>query len=549
MSLQSRLVGKPLRLTKGYQRVADSGSGRSCFGGDMSDISRSRLPWREFVSVLVIGSQLAGAPLTLAAPVGLPSLETAAETLATPVSEIPLGCQESLSPLGGKVGKCSKVFPPCKKVKEEVEDLLLQQVVTRRISKLYEGHSQLVDPKGVGDGKYLTESGSGASAACNMSCGEGMIEPSSGDPFSFAAELQSGRRAEDVASLMMASLTSDMIDKNFNISRGVFETPAGQRPQLKTCGGWPIWSQGSDKSRAFSDRAGSGRDGTWDWFDDNLCHDERVTWLESGAGGKDCAGVLIGDVKAATGITSRQLGMLVQAHWIKLHEVLEEMKSTGKLTLSDPVCRAKAGMLMKEVKKAATAMDKAEACEDSAKMDFESAAACNSADDTPGGTGRQQAACQVRAIRTAISGAGIPSIAECEVYARAGTMFEAAFEPGKWLPEHQSIKRRAVELCRDPWFEVDLDEDSNREKFVGRNVCEATNPHWDGDDHFSNMTPMPLCFPVMFTALFYEAKVKKSGANPGFELIKGFQDSYVSPSKKVTINKCQISVKGGAGGK
>ena len=280
--------------------------------------------------------------------------------------------------------------------------------------------------------------------------------------------------------------------------------------------GWPIHNWSGDASSAVNgcysgmslDPNGLIRidpakhDNSQDWhqyiFDiKSIAWDDSSVLASTNQG--QCDLFYVPDYSTATTMSALHTGALVQALWMSLSEVINEIK-TGKVYTSHPVCQVFAANLMSQVRTIiSTLLSIPGAC---ARSLLTAQTSCNN--QSP----YAQADCYNAAMIQMLSIQGVELVAECEVYARAEDTIQGLFLSTNSLAYGAAmmleLKNYATSACLMGTLHNlnngggDEEEHSNKDG-GGSEISYLTQ----GSGANSKMGGyMTRCFPYAYTAAF-----------------------------------------------
>lgn len=244
---------------------------------------------------------------------------------------------------------------------------------------------------------------------------------------------------------------------------------------------------------------------------------EDGTFLPAGSEG-DCDLYFSQDYTNASTMTALMTGAYAQANWFKLNEVIEEIKK-GSLSLTSANCRAMGTVFVHQVVASANTLNAAgDVC---GKLNPEIQASCLAADQT-------QNQCLQKALVSNVQLGGFAKIAECEVYERANTMYEATFLSRTGIGMFNQLKNWATLGC--------IRAMGSWNPGTGFENTEATTTA------LTNL--LNNCFPYAYAALF--DRYLQSAPTP-FALVpvqrSGWRSANLTPDGKPRVElaaQCQL---------
>jgi hypothetical protein len=346
-------------------------------------------------------------------------------------------------------GDSSDGFPTSPGIRAQIKDGLVRQVIRNRIQNLYLGINRVADtntPVQLKRSQLWRPSSNDTIAACNIFAKEG---PATGDNTGLVAIDQMGSIVTMPAGVdtnngarapkhRAPHNTAKRSMFNFGERGTAYKEAAPQFigigalargseiPAAKSCGNWPshlVNFSSESKICKKKNEPTQVRKG-----EDTRTHIDNVIWDDGSSaapGTEECNIHYYADYHNASAISSLQTGALVQATWMKLDEVLQEVHN-GDLHVNYDLCRNYALSYHEKIKSAVEALDSSKACGRNFKQVLNGCKVDKDGKFT-------QSDCYIASLITTLQASGYVQVAECEVYKRAHDLYGSMFidTPGK----------------------------------------------------------------------------------------------------------------------
>lgn len=389
--------------------------------------------------------------------------------------------------INSKYNDCiNQTLPNCTIAKNNMTYSVVQTIVSNRLNNLYQGYNGEIAPTTAPNPKYLLISGSKKGAqsplglalttgtcdqvgACNLFCGEGSTGGVKVKYFPKSInESQNGFQQNGLDSMTRLYLPlSEIPDDNILSSlpyanpnpsdftaKGVLTVPSPSPPNPlpNSTWGWPVLScsdtnyghcNSSSCNSCATSSPGQHRVSNKEWYHTNAqfvgCDmDMGFYYLDSftssqqpGGYSSGCSSSVSVDYKNATAMQSIQVGVWVQATWMMLQEVANEINTSGGLQTISPICLTQTKSIEPFIRNHWASLGGG-----SSNNSFDTALSllCSSGNSDPSNNDAQLSQYSTalsKTISSILQESMNQNVFACEVYQRAQNLYEAATMTGK----------------------------------------------------------------------------------------------------------------------
>lgn len=556
---------------------------------------------------------------------------------APPNTAIPLPCNESIGLFSARAhySDCALQFGSCDKTLSGpgylsgLTDQIMQDVILIEIQGIYKGTdpyssgntlsalrpAEFVGPNPTGMGECT------GVGACNLFCGEGLNKAVKADLAGIDDPVlgSQGYRPNTTTSLVsgipasmtpsdftaIGAVTSYYNDKDQEITIA----PPNPLPSPPD-GGWPTFTlKNADKLAGSGilcgprsgDQTSLAQTGFYNTVyvrSDNLPLNysylvDSISWADStysNEGGGPCHAISYSDFTNASGIAALQTGVLVQALWMKLDEVLTEISQNKYLNVISSKCTAFRETYFTDLDNSVKALYEIPTSTNCTKIPETCQQSANYQSLGPTAFSVEGiSTCETGALLHLLKSSSFEKMAVCEVYERAQTLFDTVLNtptgkegqasPMAWVNQ---LRNYAITSCmnRKSPFTGDYAYIDPEAAAMGALLASAlalilvpvgwslmitflafiakgaemTGPYlaadlvnktfWDAETEMKARyaTDVQKCFPYAYSALFY-SYLLKTNLLKTVPIQGPSNNPFTSPSGLLTVSGCKLTDK------